>query len=159
MLNDGFLQCVNIHTKDEIFKVDIKIEGIKKYEVIRGGIAYFDDQIVFVDAYGQIKLINALNGSEIWSNKIDYPILSPPLIYRGFVYFISADNRVFSVDLSDGKISWSFQTISENKKNLFTSSPIAFENTIIVPFSNGELIAFIYVQAKQSGQKMYQKFL
>ncbi len=144
VLNDGFLQCVNIHTKDEIFKVDIKIEGIKKYEVIRGGIAYFDDQIVFVDAYGQIKLINALNGSEIWSNKIDYPILSPPLIYRGFVYFISSDNRVFSVDLSDGKISWSFQTISENKKNLFTSSPIAFENTIIVPFSNGELIAFIY---------------
>ena len=31
-----------------------------------------------------------------------------------------------------------------NKENLFTSSPVAFENTIIAPFSNGELVAFIF---------------
>ena len=46
--------------------------------------------------------------------------------------------------MSDGEINWTFQTISESKKNLFTSSPVAFENTIIAPFSNGELVAFLY---------------
>ena len=144
VLNTGFLQCVDSNSGEVVFKVDIKASGKKKYEVIRGGLAYFDEQIVIVDAYGQVKLFNANNGNEIWSLQIEYPILSPPLIYRGYIYFISADNRIFSVDIMDGSISWSFQTISENKKNLFTSSPIAFENTIIAPFSNGELVAFIY---------------
>lgn len=144
VLNDGYIQCIDTITKKTLYKIDIKIEGMSKYEIVRGGIAYFDNQIVFVDGYGQLKLFNATDGSEIWSNNINYPILSPPLIYRGYIYFISADNRVFSIDISDGSVDWSFQTISENKKNLFTSSPVAFENTIIAPFSNGELVAFIY---------------
>ena len=142
--NNGFIHCVDTKTKETLFKVDIKIEGTKKYEVVRGGIAYFDNLLAFVDGYGQIKLFDTKDGSELWSTHIDYPILSPPLIYRGFLYFISSDNRIFSVNLSDGEINWSFQTISEDKKNLFTSSPVAFENTIIAPFSNGELVAFIY---------------
>tara|TARA_A100001388_G_scaffold273403_1_gene255247 strand:- start:5837 stop:7135 length:1299 start_codon:yes stop_codon:yes gene_type:complete len=144
VLNSGFIECYNTVSRKIIFKIDIKVEGLKKYEIVRGGIAYFDDQLVFVDGYGQIKLFNAKDGSEIWSTQIDYPILSPPLIYRGYINFISADNRIFSIDILDGGINWSFQTISENKKNLFTSSPVAFENTIIAPFSNGELVAFIY---------------
>lgn len=144
VLNDGYIQCIDTITKKTLYKIDIKIEGMSKYEIVRGGIAYFDNQIVFVDGYGQLKLFNATDGSEKWSNNINYPILSPPLIYRGYIYFISADNRVFSIDISDGSVDWSFQTISENKKNLFTSSPVAFENTIIAPFSNGELVAFIY---------------
>ena len=116
VLNDGYLECVNVVTRDIFLKVDLKFKENKRYEVIRGGIAYFDNQIVFVDAYGQIKLFNALDGKEIWSSKIDYPILSPPLIYRGYIYFISADNRIFSVDISDSSISWSFQTITETKE-------------------------------------------
>ncbi len=144
ILNNGFVQCTNTKSKEIVFKIDIKNEEIKKYEVVRGGIAYFDNQIVFVDGYGQVKLLNSDNGDEIWSTSVDYPILSPPLIYRGYIYFISADNRIFSVDMLDGEINWTFQTITEAKKNLFTSSPIAFENTIIAPFSNGELVAFIY---------------
>ncbi len=148
ILNDGFLICVNASTEEILFKVDIKIDGIKKYEVVRGGIAYFDNKIVFVDGYGQVKLFDAEEGSEIWGVNIEYPILSPPLIYRGHIYFISADNRIFSINIVNGEIDWSFQTISESKKNLFTSSPVAFENMIIAPFSNGELVAFIFDTGK-----------
>ena len=144
LLSNGFLECLDSLTKDRIFSIDIKPEDVEKYEVIRGGIAYFDGQITFADAYGQIILINAKSGAKIWSNKIDFPILSSPFIYRGYIYLISADNRIFSIDISNGEIDWSFQTISETKKNLYTSSPVAYENTIIVPFSNGELISFIY---------------
>ena len=155
VLNDGNLICVNAVNGDIIFKIDIKPEGVKKYEVVRGGIAYFDNNIALVDAYGQVKLFDVLEKKEIWSSPMNYPILSPPLIYRGYIYFISADNRIICVDIDDGKINWSFQTISESKKNLFTSSPVAFENTIIAPFSNGELVAFLY----DSGQPIWSENL
>ena len=155
VLSNGIIQCKDLVNDIIKFEIDIKPEGVKKYEVLRGGLAYYNDLLVFVDAYGQIKLFNTIDGSNLWSTNIDYPILSPPLIYRDYIYFVSADNRIFSLNLIDGQIEWSFQTISESKKNLYTASPVVYENTIIVPFSNGELVAFIY----DTGQPIWSENL
>ena len=144
VLNKGQLQCKNIENKEIIFSLDVKPEGSKKYEIVRGGLAYFDGVIVFVDAYGQIKAINSSNGSVVWEKKIDYPVLAAPLIYRDQIFLISADNRIISIDFKSGDIIWSFQTIEEAKMNLFSASPAAAENVIIAPFSSGEIIAFKY---------------
>ena len=134
----------NFINGDDSFEDLIKNDDIEKYEVVRGGIAYFDNTIIFVDAYGQIKSINISNSKINWETQIDFPILSAPLIYRDQVFFISADNRIFSLSFKTGEILWSFQTIEESKKNLFTASPVAIENIVIAPFSNGEIIAFKY---------------
>ena len=142
--SDGALYCLDINNNKLNFKINIEKLNLNKIEIIRGGVAYFDDKIAYADAYGQIKLFDAYSGETIWSNQIDFPILSSPLIYRGYIYVVSSDNRVFAINIKDGSISWSFQTTAENKKNEKTSSPVAFENLIIVPFSNGELIAFKY---------------
>ncbi len=142
--SDGSLYCLDTNSDKLNFKINTEQLNLKKIEIIRGGIVYFDDKIVYADAYGQIKLFNSSSGETIWSTQIDFPILSSPLIYRGFIYVISSDNRIFAIDITDGSNSWSFQTTAENKKNVKTSSPVAFENLIIAPFSNGELIAFKY---------------
>ena len=142
--SDGSLYCLDTISEKLIFKIKNEQSNFNKIEIIRGGIAYFDDKIIYADAYGQIKLLNAISGEPIWSTQIDFPILSSPLIYRGYIYLISSDNRIFAIDINDGSNAWSFQTTAENKKNVKTSSPAAFENLIIVPFSNGELIAFKY---------------
>ncbi len=144
LMNDGFIECLNTETDKKKFKLDIKKEGVKKYEFIRGGISYFDKKIIFVDGYGQVISINSDTGEVIWKKSLPFPILSAPLIYRGLIYFISADNRLFALDFETGETSWSFQTIVESKKSIYTASPVAFENIIIAPFSNGELIAFKY---------------
>ena len=142
--SDGSIYCIDTKSNNLNFKIKIEQSNLHKIEIIRGGIAYFDDKLIYADAYGQIKLYNATSGEIIWSTQIDFPILSSPLIYRGYVYIISSDNRIFAIDIVDGSNSWSFQTTAENKKNVKTSSPVAYENLIIVPFSNGELIAFKY---------------
>ena len=142
--SDGSLYCIDAKSDKLNFIIKIDQSNLKKIEIIRGGIAYFDDRILYADAYGQIKLFNSFSGEIIWSTQIDFPIISSPLIYRGYVYLISSDNRIFAIDIDDGSNAWSFQTTAENKKNVKTSSPAAYENLIIVPFSNGELIAFKY---------------
>ena len=144
VLNNGYLECLNLESNELFFSINLVQEDKKKYELVRGGLAYFDNKVVLVDAYGQVKLIDLLNKSVSWTTNIDIPILSPPLIYRDYIYFITADNRIYALDLLDGNVEWSFQTIAEVKKNLLTASPIAKENFVIAPFSNGELIAFIY---------------
>ena len=144
LVSDGFIECLNTETLKPTFKINIKDVAVKKYEFIRGGISYFDKKLIFVDGYGQVIAINSESGEVIWKKTLSFPILSSPLIYRGLVYFISADNRIFALDIETGETSWSFQTIVEVKKNIYTASPVAFENIVIVPFSNGELIAFKY---------------
>ncbi len=142
--SDGSLYCIDTKSDKLNFRIKNDQSNLKEIEIIRGGIAYFDDRILYADAYGQIKLLNLLSSETIWSTQIDFPILSSPLIYRGYIYLISSDNRIFAIDIDDGSNAWSFQTTAENKKNVKTSSPAAYENLIIVPFSNGELIAFKY---------------
>ena len=149
----GVLICEDVDNNLVSIELDLKPENIKKYEVVRGGIAYFDNTIIFVDAYGQIKSIDINNSAINWATSIEFPILSPPLIYRGYIYFISADNRVFALSFETGEIAWTFQTIEEEKKNLFTATPVAIENIIIAPFSNGEVIAFKY----DTGQPLWSE--
>ncbi len=144
----GILVCKRISDRNIILELDLKDEEIDKYEVLRGGITYFDNTIIFADAYGQIKSIDVNEKKIKWKTKIDFPILSSPLIYRGNIFFISADNRIFSLSFETGEILWTFQTLEESKINLFTASPVAIENIVIAPFSNGEIIAFNYINGK-----------
>jgi outer membrane protein assembly factor BamB len=140
----GFLRCLNLLDKKLVFELDIKYDGDNKYEIIRGGIAYFDEKIILTDGYGQVKVINSNDGSIIWEKNISLPILSSPLIYRGFINFTTLNNKVYSINLLSGDIQWSFQTVFDDKKSIFTATPAAIENLIIVPFSNGEIISFIF---------------
>jgi outer membrane protein assembly factor BamB len=140
----GTLRCINLDTEEINFEIDIRYDGEEKYEIIRGGIAYFDDQIILADGYGQVKLISSLNGNIIWKKNINLPILSAPIIYRGYIYFITLNNKIYALDLKSGEVNWTFQTVYDDKKSLFTGAPAATENVIIAPFSNGEIIAFIY---------------
>ncbi len=148
LINNGYIECLNTETRKSKFKVNIKKEGLKKYDFIRGGISYFDKSLIFVDGYGQVISINSDTGEINWQKSLSFPILSAPLIYRNLIYFISADNRLFALDFGTGETLWSFQTIVESKKSIYTASPVATENIIIAPFSNGELIAFKYDDGK-----------
>ena len=140
----GFLRCLDINTEEILFEVDLKTEFEENYDIIRGGLAYFDDQIVLADGYGQVKVLSGIDGSIIWENNINLPILSAPIIYRGYIYFITLNNKIYAMDFTTGEVKWSFQTIFDDKKSLFTGVPAAIDNIIIAPFSNGEIIAFIY---------------
>jgi outer membrane protein assembly factor BamB len=141
---NGFLRCFKLDTNEVQFEIDLKIDSEKDYEIIRGGIAYFDSQIVLADGYGQVKLLSSLDGTAIWEKNINLPILSAPIIYRGYIYFITLNNTIYSLDIKTGDIKWTFQTVFDDKKSLFSGVPAATENIIIAPFSNGEIIAFLY---------------
>ncbi len=140
----GLLRCINVSNDEILFEIDLKIETEESYDVFRGGLAYFDERIILVDGYGQIKVINSIDGKIIWQKNISLPILSAPTIYRGNIYFITSNNKIYSLDLISGETKWSFQTVFDDKKSLQTGVPAAVENIIIVPFSNGEIIAFLY---------------
>ena len=140
----GFLRCINLETREKIFEIDLLMDNEENYNVLRGGLAYFDNQIILADGYGQVKVIDSNNGSINWEKNIALPILSAPIIYRGHIYFITSNNKIYALDLLSGEIKWSFQTIFDDKKSLHTGVPAATENIVIVPFSNGEIIAFVY---------------
>jgi len=142
--NKGILRCISINNNEILFEIDLKPETEESYDVLRGGLAYFDERVILVDGYGQIKIINATDGNIIWQKNISLPILTAPTIYRGNVYFITSNNKIYALDLLNGEVKWSFQTIFDDKKSLQTGVPAAIENIIIAPFSNGEIIAFFH---------------
>ena len=144
----GIFRCISLKNDEVLFELDLKMENEESYDVLRGGLAYFDERIILVDGYGQIKVINTADGNIIWQKNISVPILSAPIVYRGNIYFITSNNKIYALDIVNGEIKWSFQTVYDDKKSLLTGAPAAIENILVVPFSNGEVIAFVYDTGK-----------
>ena len=42
----GFLICTDLESEEKLWELDLKIEGDKSYEIMRGGLAYFDNQLI-----------------------------------------------------------------------------------------------------------------
>ncbi|MCK5022682.1 MAG: PQQ-like beta-propeller repeat protein [Candidatus Aenigmarchaeota archaeon] len=54
-------------------------------------------------------------------------VLATPRIHEGIVYFVSADNYIYSVDANTGKEKWRFKT-----HGAIFSTPVVSENTLFV---------------------------
>jgi len=66
---------------------------------------------VFVAAVDRHRLyaLDCDTGEVAWSFAAGGRIDSPPTVYKGFVYFGSADGHVYSLNASDGRLAWRFR--------------------------------------------------
>ena len=51
-----------------------------------------------------------------------------------------------------------FKLLQKTKKVSMTASLSTFENIVIAPFSNGEIVAFLMTKEDRYGQKIYQEY-
>ena len=73
---------------------------------------------VFVAAVDEHRLyaLDQNSGEEAWSFMAGSRIDSPPTVYRGFVYFGSADGHIYSVAAADGKLAWRFRLAPDDSQ-------------------------------------------
>ena len=110
---------------------------------IGGGIAYHDGRVYVASGFSLIAALDADTGAEIWRRNMDAPMTGSPTIRDGRMFVTSNNNEVFAVALSDGRIEWSDQAISEPARVLGSPSPAAVEDIVVTPYSSGEVIAYL----------------
>lgn len=107
-----------------------------------GGIAASGNAVYAATGFGELVALDAATGSRMWAFPLSAPAHSAPTAANGKVYVVSAKNVLHAVNQADGTEAWQFPGIPESAGVLSAASPAVAGDTVVVPYSSGEIIAF-----------------
>jgi outer membrane protein assembly factor BamB len=107
-----------------------------------GGIAASGNAIFAATGFGELVALDASSGSKLWTFEMSAPAHSAPTAANGKVFVVSATSVLHAVNQSDGTESWQYAGIPETAGVLSPASPAVSGDTVVVPYSSGEVVAF-----------------
>jgi len=107
-----------------------------------GGVAYDQGRVYVGTAYGALTALDASSGAQVWTKELEAPARGAPTAANGKVFVVTQTNVVFAVNQADGTELWSYRGIPETSGLLANASPAVVGDTVVVPYTSGEVIAF-----------------
>jgi len=120
-----------------------------------GGVAYHDGKVFVTSGFGVAYALDARTGAFIWGHDFGVPILNAPVVVDGRLFVSTADNHFWCLAESDGRELWDHQGIAESATIMTSTSVAVAGDTVIVPYSSGEL----YALRMQNGQVAWSDVL
>lgn len=122
--------------------VDLRPKREDDDGVIGGGLAADGGRILAATGYGSVAALDPASGQVLWRQELKIPVRSAPTAAGGFVYVVTSDNKIHALSVADGTSAWTYRGIPETTGLLANASPAVDGDTVIVPYSSGEIIAF-----------------
>ena len=120
-----------------------------------GGVAVSGNRVFAASGYRTMTALDAGTGAVIWTQSVDSPIHGAPTVSGGRVYVVDVDNQLIAFDVATGQQTWTYRGITEPARILRASSPAVTGDTVIAPFSSGEVVAL----RATNGQALWQHVL
>ena len=120
-----------------------------------GGVAVGGGKVFVSSGYRSMTALDAATGAVVWKSSVDLPIHGAPTVQGQRVFVIDVDNQLVAFNVNTGQQDWSYRGITEPARIMRASSPAVSGDTIIAPFSSGELVAL----RASNGQPVWQEVL
>lgn len=120
-----------------------------------GGVAVGGGKVFVSSGYRTMTALDAATGAVVWRSTVDLPIHGAPTVSGQRVYVIDVDNQLIAFNVNTGQQDWSYRGITEPARIMRASSPAVSGDTVIAPFSSGELVAL----RASNGQPVWQEVL
>jgi len=138
-LSDNILYSYELASPNKLkWSVTVSMNG---KNLIGGGIYAQDKYLAVTSGSKDLVLLDASSGNILWTYTLMNISRSTPLIYKNLVFINTVDNSMYAIDLNTGFLKWIIKEAHEKLGFLGASSPEAFKETIIMPFSSGKLAA------------------
>jgi outer membrane protein assembly factor BamB len=123
-----------------LWKIDVAPEdsGDGSYG---GGLAFDEGKLFITSQYAEILTVNAGNGKILWRKTLPAPVRGAPTVRAGRILMVTVDNETLALSAEDGHELWHHNGISEMASMLGGTSPAVDGNTVVSPYSSGELFA------------------
>ena len=106
-----------------------------------GGVAFNAGRLYVTSGFGVALALDAATGKEIWHNDLGRPIVNAPVVSGGRIFVSTDDNQMHALAEADGRMLWEHQGITETAGILSSTSAAVAGETVIVPYSSGEIYA------------------
>ncbi|MDI6624438.1 MAG: PQQ-binding-like beta-propeller repeat protein [Brevundimonas sp.] len=120
-----------------------------------GGVAVGVGKVFIASGYRTVTAVDQSTGAVLWTTPVDVPIHGAPTVSGARVYVIDVENQMFAFDVNTGQQVWAYRGIPEPARIMRASSPAVTGDTVIAPFSSGELVAL----RASTGQPVWQQEL
>ena len=106
-----------------------------------GGVAYDEGKLYATTNFAQIVALNAETGAELWRKPLPAPVRGAPTVKNGRIVMVTVDNETLALSAEDGHQLWRHSGISEVASLVGAPSPAIDGNTVISPYTSGEIFA------------------
>ncbi|MEX1204361.1 MAG: PQQ-binding-like beta-propeller repeat protein [Dongiaceae bacterium] len=106
-----------------------------------GGLAFADGRLYATTPFARVFALDAATGAEAWQSPAPAPARASPTFSDGRLFVLTVDNQLVAYDAGDGRRLWSHAGISESAGLLGGAAPAVAANTVVAPYSSGELFA------------------
>ncbi len=120
-----------------------------------GGVAVGGGKVFVSSGYRTVTAIDQASGAVIWTTPVDVPIHGAPTVSGSRVFVVDVENQIQAFDTTTGAQDWSYRGIPEPARIMRASSPAVTGDTVIAPFSSGEIVAL----RASTGQSVWQQVL
>jgi outer membrane protein assembly factor BamB len=107
-----------------------------------GGAAVVDGSLYVTSGFGFVAALDAATGELQWQTEAPGPVRNPPTVAEGLVFAVTISNEVIALEAETGEEVWSYQSFEESARVLASAAPAVAGESVIVPFSSGEVISF-----------------
>lgn len=145
--------AVDADSGEIIWRTNLRPEG--RDRSFGGGVAVSGNRVYVTSGYRMAAALDAASGAVAWSVRTDVPIHGAPTVAGGRVFAVDVDNQIIAFDANTGAQVWSYQAIAEPARLLRASSAAVTGDTVIAPFSSGELVAL----RAANGQQLWTQVL
>ena len=106
-----------------------------------GGVAYDGGKLFVTSGFGVVICLDARTGKDIWRHDLGMPIVNAPVVNGGRLFVSTHDNHFYALAEADGRQLWDNTGISESQGILASTSAAVSGETVIAPYTSGEIFA------------------
>lgn len=148
---DYDLHALDEKTGRSVWVRNMRREG-QEGEALGGGVTFGEGRLYVTTGFGEALAVNPDNGDVIWRQKIAGPIRSAPVVAGGRVFVVASDNQLITLAADSRVLQWFHTGLVESAALLGGSSVAVEGDTVVVPYSSGEVYALRVENGRQNWQ-------
>lgn len=119
-----------------------RIAWRESYSPWQAGVTLVDDRLYLLNQDGELKILDAADGSELDSAELGVTTLAPPAVEGDRVAIMAQDGSLRLWDTSDRSWVWIHESDQPSLTLHGQASPMILGDRVIAGFSNGRLASF-----------------
>lgn len=141
MDSESVVSAYGLKDGSRLWKIDLAPDDDSGDGSYGGGLAFDGGRIYATTQYAELVAIDAANGKVLWRHALPSPVRGAPTVRNGRILLVTVDNATLALATDNGHELWHHNGISEMASMLGGTSPAADGNTVLSPYSSGELFA------------------
>jgi outer membrane protein assembly factor BamB len=137
---ESVVSAFDLRNGDRLWRMDLEVKDADNGSY-GGGLAFDHGSLFVTTSYGQIVSLDPRNGHPRWRRALPAPVRGAPTARAGRLIVVTVTNATYAFAEDDGHALWNHNGIEEETLLLGGTSAAIDGDTVIVPYSSGEIFA------------------